>query len=77
MPRVIHFEITADEPERALKFYEEVFGWKTQRWSGGEQTYWLKNTGTDGPGFTAASWAASRDFRPSSIPLASNPWTNL
>jgi predicted enzyme related to lactoylglutathione lyase len=24
MPRVIHFEIVADNPERAMKFYKEV-----------------------------------------------------
>ena len=47
MHRVIHFEITAHEPERAVKFYEDVFGWKTQRWDG-PQTYWLMTTGPDG-----------------------------
>lgn len=50
MPRVIHFEITTDDPERAVKFYEDVFGWKTQRWGGEKQTYWLMNTGEEGPG---------------------------
>lgn len=25
MPRVIHFEINADEPDRAIKFYTNVF----------------------------------------------------
>ena len=25
--RVVHFEIQADDPERALKFYGDVFGW--------------------------------------------------
>ena len=47
MPRVIHFEITADDPERATKFYEGVFGWQTARWDG-PQTYWLMTTGPDG-----------------------------
>lgn len=28
MKRVVHFEIGADRPERAIKFYEEVFEWK-------------------------------------------------
>jgi uncharacterized protein len=28
MDKVVHFEITADSPERAKKFYEQVFGWK-------------------------------------------------
>jgi len=47
MPRVIHFEISADEPERAVKFYDEVFGWKTQKWDG-PQNYWLLMTGEAG-----------------------------
>jgi predicted enzyme related to lactoylglutathione lyase len=28
MPRVVHFEIPAEKPERAVKFYESVFGVK-------------------------------------------------
>lgn len=28
MPTIVHFDIAADEPERAKKFYEELFGWK-------------------------------------------------
>ncbi len=28
MPRVVHFEIPADDPERAIEFYRQVFGWK-------------------------------------------------
>ncbi|MDQ1590578.1 MAG: uncharacterized protein QOG71_1205 [Pyrinomonadaceae bacterium] len=47
MPRVIHFELSADDPERAVKFYDEVFGWKTQRWDG-PQSYWLLTTGEQG-----------------------------
>jgi predicted enzyme related to lactoylglutathione lyase len=44
MPRVVHFEIPADEPERAVKFYESVFGWKIERWQG-PVDYWLVTTG--------------------------------
>ncbi|HYG10225.1 MAG TPA: VOC family protein [Pyrinomonadaceae bacterium] len=47
MPRVIHFELSADDPERAVKFYDEVFGWKTQKWDG-PQSYWLLETGDEG-----------------------------
>lgn len=47
MPRVIHFELSADDPERAVKFYDEVFGWKTQKWDG-PQSYWLLETGEEG-----------------------------
>ena len=32
MNRVVHFEIQADEPERAMKFYKDVFGWEYQDW---------------------------------------------
>ena len=44
MPRVIHFEIVADKPERAMKFYKEVFGWEFNKWNG-PQDYWLVKTG--------------------------------
>jgi len=47
MPRVIHFEIPADDPERAAAFYGEVFGWKFQKWDG-PMPYWLVTTGDDG-----------------------------
>ena len=46
MPRVIHFEIVADKPERAMKFYKEVFGWEFNKWNG-PQDYWLVKTGED------------------------------
>lgn len=28
MDKVVHFELPFDEKERAVKFYEDVFGWK-------------------------------------------------
>ena len=47
MPRVVHFEIYADEVERATKFYAEVFGWQIHKWDGPDD-YWLAITGGDG-----------------------------
>jgi predicted enzyme related to lactoylglutathione lyase len=44
MHRVIHFELGAQDPERAVKFYEEVFGWKISKWEG-PTPYWLVKTG--------------------------------
>lgn len=32
MPTIQHFEIPADDTDRAQKFYSEVFGWSMQRW---------------------------------------------
>jgi len=54
MPRVIHFEIPADNPERAVKFYWKVFGWKIEKWAG-PVDYWLITTGEDKePGINGA-----------------------
>jgi|ERR1051326_2794608 predicted enzyme related to lactoylglutathione lyase len=47
MNRVVHFEIPVDDTGKALKFYEEVFGWKAKRW--GDLEFWLVTTG-DGRG---------------------------
>jgi predicted enzyme related to lactoylglutathione lyase len=47
MPRPIHFEIPADNPDRAIAFYEAVFGWTFQKWAG-PMPYWLITTGKDG-----------------------------
>ncbi len=44
MPRPVHFEVPADDPERAVRFYESVFGWKIQKWEG-PVDYWLVVTG--------------------------------
>lgn len=34
MPRVAHFEIVADDVDRACEFYRHVFGWEIRRWEG-------------------------------------------
>ena len=47
MPRVVHFEIYADELARATKFYSEVFGWDMHKWDGPDD-YWLAITGREG-----------------------------
>ncbi len=47
MPRPIHFEIQADDPARAIKFYESAFGWSFKKWDG-PMPYWLVTTGEDG-----------------------------
>jgi predicted enzyme related to lactoylglutathione lyase len=50
MPRVVHFEIHAGDPERAITFYEKLFGWSFQKWEG-PMPYWLIITGpNDEPG---------------------------
>jgi predicted enzyme related to lactoylglutathione lyase len=46
MNRPIHFEIHTDNPERAIAFYSECFGWSFQKWEGGPE-YWMVVTGSD------------------------------
>ena len=46
MPRVVHFEIVADDAERISKFYQEVFGWTVQKWEGPIE-YWFLMTGDE------------------------------
>jgi uncharacterized protein len=39
MNRLVHFEIQADDPERAAQFYRDVFGWTIEKWDG-PMEYW-------------------------------------
>jgi hypothetical protein len=49
--RVVHFEIQAEQPERAVEFYSKVFGWDIKKWEGGQLEYWVVMTGgKDEPG---------------------------
>ena len=49
MPRPIHFEIQAENTERAIRFYRDLFGWEFSQW--GQAPYWLVKTGEkDTPG---------------------------
>ena|SRR5215831_8540417 len=50
MPRPIHFEIHAADPQRAIGFYTNLFGWTFSKWDS-PQDYWLIKTGEkDAPG---------------------------
>jgi predicted enzyme related to lactoylglutathione lyase len=44
MQSVVHFEVMAEDPERAAAFYSNVFGWEINKWEGPED-YWLVTTG--------------------------------
>jgi len=42
---IVHFEIPADDVERAKKFYTEIFGWEIEKFDmGGGETYWIVRT---------------------------------
>lgn len=46
MSKVMHFEISAREPESLIRFYESVLGWKGMKWEG-PMEYWMLETGPD------------------------------
>lgn len=46
MPKVTHFDLLVDEPQRAIDFYSGVFGWEFTKWDG-PMEYWLITTGPD------------------------------
>jgi len=46
MPRPVHFEIHASDPQRAIAFYKALFGWEFKNW-GGPMEYWLVTTGLE------------------------------
>jgi predicted enzyme related to lactoylglutathione lyase len=39
MDSIVHFEIPADNPKRASKFYNDAFGWNIQQWE--SMPYWI------------------------------------
>ena len=47
MPRIVHFDISVSEPEKAIEYYSNVFGWEIAKW-GGPMDYWLVTTGPEG-----------------------------
>ena len=49
MPRPVHFEIPVENPERAIAFYQNVLGWKIEKWEG-PMEYWNVTTGEGQPG---------------------------
>jgi predicted enzyme related to lactoylglutathione lyase len=64
MERVIHFELTADDPERAIQFYQKVFGWQINKWDG-PQDYWLATTGEpETPGIDGAIMRRAPNMQP-------------
>lgn len=65
MGRVIHFEITADDVERAAGFYARVFGWRAEDTPFAEG-YKLARTG-EGGGIDGAIMTRSHQSQPAVI----------
>ncbi len=43
--RVVHFEFSAGDPERAKAFFESAFAWRFEKWAGGAMDHWTVSTG--------------------------------
>jgi predicted enzyme related to lactoylglutathione lyase len=62
MARVIHFEVPSTNMETSRKFYENVFGWKLQKWEGPTE-YYLITTGDPGaPGIDGGLGGAADEM---------------
>jgi predicted enzyme related to lactoylglutathione lyase len=66
MPRIIHFEIDAEKPERAIKFFQKVFGWKIDKWKG-PVDYWLITTGKENEPGIDGGLARRTEDEPSTV----------
>ncbi len=62
MARVVHFELPSSDLAASRKFYENVLGWKLNKWEG-PMEYWLISTGDKAvPGIDGALGGASNEF---------------
>jgi len=60
MSRVVHFEIIAREPQKAIDFYSTVLDWRFEKQDNPGKDYWLVATGDNqAPGING--WLASGD----------------
>jgi predicted enzyme related to lactoylglutathione lyase len=67
MPRPIHFEFTAEDPDSLAKFYESALGWKVQKWEG-PIDYWLFMTGEEGePGIDGGLMKRTEETPPGTV----------
>jgi len=61
----MHFEVQADDVERAKAFYEKAFGWKIEQWKSDQKDameYWMVMTGPDGtPGINGGMYKRPAD----------------
>ena len=50
MPRISYLDISADEPDRAVNFYRNVFDWQLNKWDGPSEFWEIKTGESDEPG---------------------------
>ncbi len=68
MSKIVHFEIPADDPERAGAFYHDVLGWEISRF--GDEPYWLVRAGEDDEPGANGALVAREDLHRSPVLIA-------
>ncbi len=62
MARLVHFEMNVKDVHKTISFYEDVFGWRFQKWDG-PMDYWLIMTGDENePGIDGGLGYAEEGF---------------
>lgn len=62
MGRIVHFEIAADDMNRAVNFYQSAFDWDIRKWDG-PMEYHLARTGEEGtPGINGGLYPRNGDM---------------
>ena len=65
MNRVVHFEIQADNVERAQNFYKKTFDWEIKqvmtKTDGGMMDYWMVMTGKENPGINGGIYERPKE----------------
>lgn len=72
MPRFSFVDIAVDDPDRAIKFYQDVFGWEITKWEG-PMNYWLIKTGEPDEAGVDAGLAEREDPSQSMTPIIDVP----
>lgn len=47
MSRVNWFDMSAKNPEKEMKFFQDTFGWTFEKWEGSNMDYWMITTGSE------------------------------
>ncbi len=68
MAEIVHFEIPADDPQRASTFYRGALGWEISRF--GDQPYWLVRAGADDEPGANGALVAREDLHRSPVLIA-------
>jgi hypothetical protein len=68
MAKTVHFEIPADDPQRASMLYHDALGWEISRF--GDEPYWLVRAGADDEPGANGALVAREDLHRNPVVIA-------